>query len=93
MKLWFKAKQYGWGWYPVTWQGWAIIVMYVFAMITNALFIDSHTHSVSDALMVFLPNTYILTVFMIIICYATGEKPEWRWGKKQEKISDGSNQN
>ena len=21
-KLWFKAKLYGWGWYPCSWEGW-----------------------------------------------------------------------
>lgn len=25
---WFKAKLYGWGWTPVTWQGWCVILVY-----------------------------------------------------------------
>ena len=28
-QLWFKAKTYGYGWYPVTWQGWLVILIYV----------------------------------------------------------------
>lgn len=26
-KLWFKAKNYGWGWYPVTWEGWTVTII------------------------------------------------------------------
>lgn len=81
-KLWFKAKQYGWGWYPATWQGWAVLAMYIFAVFSNFIFINNHAHSVSDVFIPFLAHTYILTVFLIIICYKTGEEPRWRWGEK-----------
>lgn len=87
-KYWFKAKQYGWGWYPATWQGWAILAMYIFAALTTSLYIDAHEHSVSDSLMGFFPIIYILTVFLIIICYKTGEKPGWRWGQKKDEMLD-----
>lgn len=26
---WFKAKPFGWGWTPVTWQGWLVILVYI----------------------------------------------------------------
>ncbi len=26
---WFKNKIYGWGWTPVTWQGWCVIFVYI----------------------------------------------------------------
>jgi uncharacterized membrane protein YhaH (DUF805 family) len=85
-KLWFKAKSYGWGWTPCTWQGWAIIAMYIFAIISNVIFVNNHVGSSSDFLMQFFPNVYILTVFLIIICYLSGEKPAWRWGNKKINI-------
>ncbi len=81
---WFKAKRYGWGWYPVTWQGWAVLGMYVFSIVWDFLSTDGTAHSVSDALISFFPRLYILTVFLIIICSATGEEAKWRWGKKDE---------
>ena len=28
-QLWFKAKKYGYGWYPATWQGWLVILVYL----------------------------------------------------------------
>ncbi len=88
-KLWFKAKRYGWGWYPCTWQGWAVLVMYIFALVTNAVYVNNHeTTSVSDFLRQFFPQWYILTVFLIIICAATGEEARWRWGSKKVEMID-----
>jgi hypothetical protein len=79
-KLWFKAKRYGYGWYPVTWQGWGVLLMYIFALLSDATFANHYLHSVSDFLMGFFPRFFILTVFLIIICDAKGEPARWRWG-------------
>jgi hypothetical protein len=89
-KLWFRAKRYGLGWYPVTWQGWAVVLMYVFSITALATYMNNHEHSVSDFLMSFFPILYIQTVFLIIICYAKGEKPGWRWGNVNK---DGASEN
>jgi hypothetical protein len=81
---WFKAKKYGYGWYPATWQGWAVLLMYVFSLAANLIFVNNHSHSVSDFLMTFFPQAYIMTVFLIIICSATGEEAKWRWGDEEK---------
>jgi hypothetical protein len=81
---WFKTKKYGWGWTPVTWQGWFIILSYILFVSWNFFRIDSHSHSVSDTLITFVPETIVFTGFLIIICLKTGEKPKWRWGKKKK---------
>lgn len=86
--LWFRAKRFGWGWYPVSWQGWAIIVMYVFVIFANDVYLIRHESSISDYLMQFFPTAFILTVFLIIICYAFGEKPGWRWGIIKGEVVD-----
>lgn len=82
-KVWFRAKNYGWGWYPVTWQGWVILAGYIFLMVKTFEDIDSKSHSASDTMLNFLPRVFVLTVVLIIICFLTGERPEWRWGKKK----------
>jgi hypothetical protein len=84
-KFWFKAKNYGWGWYPATWQGWSILLFYLFLVITNYRHVNSVTNSVNGSLLSIVPETFILTILLIIICHATGEKPEWRWGGKTKK--------
>lgn len=84
-KQWFRAKKYGYGWYPITWQGWAVVALYAYAVTTQAVALDAQAHSVSDVLFKFLPHFYILTVFMIIIGSAMGEPARWRWGEASQK--------
>ncbi|MEK6942670.1 MAG: hypothetical protein AABX00_01245 [Nanoarchaeota archaeon] len=77
--LWFRAKTYGWGWYPCSREGWAIIGIYAILVILSTKI---------------LPNTqlFFLTIILLVssllvIFYRKGEKPGWRWGNKMSKIS------
>ncbi len=78
--IWFKAKRYGYGWYPATWQGWLVILIYIVLITLDALRIDALSHSVSDTLINWIPDTALLTALLIAICYWKGEPPRWRWG-------------
>lgn len=80
-KYWFKAKKYGWGWYPSSWQGWSILLLFIIMEVLLFIKLDSHSVSVNQTLISFIPLSIILVVKLIIICYLTGEKPRWRWGK------------
>ena len=80
-KLWFKRKTYGWGWTPSTWQGWGILFLYVLFLIQEFGRIDKLSHSGSDTLMAFSPSFIVVTIFLILVCYATGEEPRWQWGE------------
>lgn len=73
--LWFKAKDYGWGWAPITWQGWLLTFVYTFFVL------------LTSAVIIYQPIYIFLIVFFTIgligICFIKGEKPELRWkGKK-----------
>lgn len=72
---------FGWGWYPISWQGWAVIILYVLAIVPDAARVNATEDSVSDFLINFGFHFVILTVFLLIICYTKGEKPAWHWGK------------
>ncbi|HYC83050.1 MAG TPA: hypothetical protein VEB60_00680, partial [Candidatus Paceibacterota bacterium] len=37
-RLWFKRKLYGWGWTPVTWQGWLAVLAYAGLVISSVSF-------------------------------------------------------
>ncbi len=80
---WFKAKLYGWGWTPATWQGWCIILAYVALIFTLIISIEKdipgNPDSGSNFLTLALP-IIILTTLLIFICYKKGEKPRWQWG-------------
>lgn len=80
-KLWFKAKRFGWGWTPCSWEGWVVLLLYLNAIVPQFLFIDDNSHSVSDTLINFALPFISLTIFLLIICYLKGERPSWRWGK------------
>lgn len=74
-KLWFKRKLYGWGWTPITWEGWAVIIIWVVFF----LFVIKRMNqaSVNNIIVVF-----VMTALLIFICYKKGEKPRWQWGKR-----------
>lgn len=79
--VWFKTKTYGWGWTPASWQGWLTLVMYLVLMGYSVWRFDHVSHSDSDTLVNFVLPTFILTMILLVICWKTGEKPRWRWGK------------
>ena len=81
-KIWFKAKNYGWGWYPVAWQGWILVLTYIVGMVSYALVADANAHSGSDALIGIALPFIALTSLLLGVCYMRGEKPAWRWGEK-----------
>lgn len=83
-KLWFKAKNYGWGWTPITWQGWLIILFWIIINVFSFVNTDITAHSGSDTLIIFSPVFIISTIVLIFICYKKGEKPRWRWGEDKK---------
>ena len=83
---WFKAKLFGWGWVPVKWQGWAVILVWLGLVMLFALTIDE-TSSGREVMFTFVLPIVLLTAALIRICYKKGEKPHWQWGlpKKYKK--------
>jgi len=75
-KIWFKRKLYGWGWTPITWQGWFVVVFYVFFVISGLVDLD---HESFKNLLVII----LATILLLYICYKKGEKPRWQWGKRK----------
>lgn len=80
-KPWFKTKLYGWGWYPSAWQGWLTLVLYLLLLAKILIIIDLRSHSVSDTLIGMIVPFILLTSLLILVCYGTGEKLRWRWGR------------
>ena len=90
--LWFRAKEYGWGWYPISWQGWAITVLYALLFTFTFLVFFGWAGAASEAhagvrdivfgVLEFLIVIGILSYTLFRACTKWGEKPGWRWGKK-----------
>ena len=84
-KLWFKAKHYGYGWYPATWEGWLATGIFVLLLIIGELiFIAKLKASPSISVTaIFIVYILGLTSLLLYISYKKGEKPGWHWGKKK----------
>lgn len=81
--LWFKRKLYGWGWVPVTWQGWLVTFLYILLISILSLnreeAVVGNPDSGSNFFVFGLP-VIIVTILFIFIAFKKGEKPKWQWG-------------
>lgn len=76
-KYWFKRKLYGWGWTPVTWQGWLVVCIWAISFIFGMSTMD---HEWLKNLVFMILSIGIL----LYICYKKGEKPRWQWGEDKK---------
>ena len=83
-RRWFKAKTYGWGWTPATWQGWVVILIYV-ATIAAAAFLFLRPELATVGWIGYFSTIAVATTMLIGVCYKTGEKPGWRWGNRKDQ--------
>lgn len=84
--LWFKAKLFGWGWTPATWQGWITLIIYLVLV----FFISSQINesiNTEKVIFTFILPLIILTAAFIILVVKKGEKPKWSWGLPKDKKS------
>ncbi len=84
-KIWFRRKRYGWGWFPITWQGWLVIVIFVIGMAFGAT--EFQLDQYPDRTVWFIVYAAVLVVLLLLVCWLKGESPRWQWGEKRE---DGS---
>ncbi len=77
-RYWFPAKQYGWGWgLPIAWQGWLVLVAF-FALLVAGAF----AFLPRQGALAFVAFSFALSIALVAICYAKGEPPAWRWGRR-----------
>lgn len=86
-KLWFRRKTYGWGWTPISWEGWfatAMIIIIPFAI----RFSLKGLGIPRDAQYFYAwASAPILVMILTLLCFRFGEKPKWQWGIKRTKIA------
>lgn len=82
-KFWFKRRRYGYGWTPVTWQGWATIGIYLFALLGYAFTMDEASpEGTLEDIYMYLGVVFGMTVCFIIVTAIKSPRPKWRWGPK-----------
>jgi len=89
---WFKAKEYGYGWVPVTWQGWIVTIAYMALVVRDVITIVGVTSEgdfvyAGDGLCAILMFTvvpfFLYSVIFYFLTVAKGEPAKWRWGDKE----------
>ena len=78
-QLWFKRKLYGWGWVPVTWQGWFVTFAYAALLISFGFTIDENS-TAREYMFTFVLPAVLLTLTFLRIAYKKGQRPRWQWG-------------
>jgi hypothetical protein len=86
-KLWFRRKTYGWGWTPITWEGWLVTLVVVVIPILIRLTAKAMDYEKSTQYFYTWASVPILLMALILICFRFGEKPKWQWGVKRTKLS------
>jgi hypothetical protein len=81
-QYWFKSYKLGYGWYPASWQGWIVILIYGLNIYFGIRFFGEHVAGKINTLMAYLPVLILTTVMFLIIVVRTGEEARWRWGSK-----------
>jgi len=77
--LWFKRKLYGWGWVPVRWQGWLVIIVAIAIGYTGIRIGEA-----DDAPGAALLGVLLMVAIIFAFGYWKGEKPRWQWGPKDK---------
>jgi hypothetical protein len=82
-KLWFKARSYGWGWTPISVEGWIVVFVFVVLILAGTAAWVYQVSQGADphvAVTLFTVWNVLLCGALMAICLATGEAPRWRWG-------------
>lgn len=89
-KYWFKRRRFGWGYTPVTWQGWLSLLAPIAILIASAYWIlpaKPEQPTLSQHLL-FLGAVVLDLLVILGITMAKGPSPKWRWGKKHDDNPD-----
>ncbi|MGZ3856749.1 MAG: hypothetical protein ACXVKO_10870, partial [Bacteriovorax sp.] len=85
--LWFRRKRYGWGWTPITWQGWAVTTLFVAVPLAVKLIVKELGYSKDVQNFSLLAALPLVIVGLVVVCLRYGERPRWQWGMKTTKLS------
>lgn len=84
-RYWFKPKTYGWGFVPISWEGWlltfALIGAMLFASYLRGIF-TLNEEEISPLLWVFLDYFILTMIFIGIAIGRTKGDVRFNWGKK-----------
>ena len=86
-KYWFVPKKYGYGFYPVTWEGWASTIVLIGLVLLSVYLNDINSPLVtSKNLWGYLFDVALITsLFAYFAKNKTKGIVKWNWGNNKEK--------
>ena len=81
-EYWFKPKRYGYGATPTTWQGWALTLGVVAAMVAVSLFLRLTERSYWTVAALLAFDLAAICMLAIFTYRTTDGEWRWRWGSK-----------
>lgn len=80
---WFKRRRYGWGFVPVTQQGWLVVIVFLAVVAIDTIITDGTDQNTRFAIILIADFVFFLgTMFL------KSPTPHWRWGKKSTDNHD-----
>ncbi len=77
---WFKPKRYGYGATPITWEGWAVTLGTVIAMVVVSLYLRlTERHYWALAVLIAF-DVFALGTLFVVSRRKTDGVWRWRWG-------------
>lgn len=87
-KYWFKRKRYGWGWVPITWQGWLVIAIHVGVLLGLAFWIfdgvEEGSREETERGFIYIGAVILATTIMLRLVSSKSPPGKWRWGKSKD---------
>jgi hypothetical protein len=86
-QYWFKAKKFGWGWRPATWQAWCLVAFYVAIVISSAVVLLGGAKSDANKFVGIVAFALIFlsaTCLLIGVSLLKGEAPKVGKGDKND---------
>lgn len=83
-KYWFRPKRYGWGFTPISWEGWLATLIFVALIYASVYVNEIYKETVNmEQIIRFLVD--ILIISTLFTCFAkdkTDGELKWHWGNK-----------
>jgi hypothetical protein len=82
-QFWFKPKTYGYGVTPSTWEGWAVVAVYILVFFASTLMLADPQRSAWTWFSWFAVLAVATASMVLISLYKTDGAWRWRWGTRE----------
>ena len=84
-KYWFKPKRFGWGFTPISWEGWIATAIVVIILLFIAYTNNFYTENITNKDITFFILELAIIIYFIIKIFKprTQGEVKWNWGRRE----------